>query len=250
VLLMEAGAVELPQLKTTPEADIGRAEWLKLAGRAKRLSWISLFIITLEGVVGITAGIAAGSTALIAFGLDSVIEGVASLVIVWRFTGARLLSKTSEDRAQKLVAIQFFLLAPYVAYEGLTALINSEHPDASWIGIGLAVVSLITMPYLGRAKEKIGEQMGSLATKGEGQQNMLCAYMAAALLVGLLGNALFGVWWLDPVAALFIAAVALKEGVETWRGEGCCAPSEQPAMRAPSSTDSCGCGCEGNCTCC
>ena len=126
---MEAGAVELSQLNRGPESQLGRAEWLKLAGRAKRLSWISLFVITLEGVVGITAGIIAGSTALIAFGLDSVIEGVASVVIVWRFTGARLLSKTSEDRAQKLVAIQFFLLAPYVAYEGLAALINTEHPE-------------------------------------------------------------------------------------------------------------------------
>ncbi len=246
---MEAGAVELPQVKTAPEATNDRTEWLQLASRAKRLSWISLFVITLEGAVGITAGIMAGSVALIGFGLDSVIEGVASLVIVWRFTGSRLLSKTSEDRAQKLVAIQFFLLAPYVAYEGLTALIDSDHPDASWIGIGLAVTSLITMPYLGRAKEKIGGQMGSLATKGEGQQNMLCAYMAAALLVGLVGNALFGIWWLDPVAALFIAAVALREGIETWRGEGCCAPSEHPAVRAPGE-DSCGCGCEGKCTCC
>jgi divalent metal cation (Fe/Co/Zn/Cd) transporter len=247
---MEAGVVELPRVRAgAPESKIDRAEWLKLASRAKRLSWISLFIITLEGVVGITAGIIAGSAALIGFGLDSVIEGVASLVIVWRFTGSRLLSRTSEDRAQKLVAIQFFLLAPYVAYEGMSALLTSEHPDASYIGIGLAVVSLITMPYLGRAKEKIGDQMGSLATKGEGQQNMLCAYMAAALLVGLGGNAVFGIWWLDPIAALFIAAVALREGIETWRGEGCCAPSEHPAMRAPVS-DSCGCGCEGSCTCC
>ena len=106
------------------------------------------------------------------------------------------------------------------------------------------------MLYLGLAKENIGAQMGSLATKGEGQQNMLCAYMAAALLVGLLGNALFGVWWLDPIAALFIAAMALREGIETWRGEGCCAPNEYPETRPPDSTGSCGCGCDGNCTCC
>jgi divalent metal cation (Fe/Co/Zn/Cd) transporter len=112
------------------------------------------------------------------------------------------------------------------------ALINSEHPDVSWLGIGLPVASLITMPYLGRAKEKIGDRMDSLATKGEGQQNMLCAYMAAALLVGLLGNALVGIWWLDPVAALVIAAVALKEGIATWSGDGCCAPSEALAPGA------------------
>lgn len=251
LLLMEAAAVELPQVTAATDGQIDRAEWLKLAGRAKRLSWISLFVITLEAAFALVAGIMAASPALIGFGIDSLIEGLASLVIVWRFTGARLLSKTSEDRAQKLVAVQFFLLAPYVAYEGLTALINSEQPDVSWLGIGLATASLITMPYLGRAKEKIGERMGSLATKGEGQQNMLCAYMAAALLVGLLANALVGIWWLDPVAALVIAAIALKEGVETWRGDGCCAPGEAlVAPGADAATCGCRCGCEGNCNCC
>jgi divalent metal cation (Fe/Co/Zn/Cd) transporter len=225
-MLMEAQALELPQVRQAPEAEIDRAEWLRLAGRAKLLSWVSLVVITLEAVIALVAGIMAASPALIGFGIDSLIEGLASLVIVWRFTGSRLLSKTSEDRAQKLVAVQFFLLAPYVAYEGLTALINAEQPEVSWLGIGLATASLITMPYLGRAKERIGERMGSLATKGEGQQNLLCAYMAATLLVGLLANAVVGIWWLDPVAALVIAAIALREGVETWRGEGCCAPAD------------------------
>ena len=242
---MEAGAVELPQVAAAPEARIARAEWLGLAGRAKRLSWISLVVISLEAVIALVAGIMAASPALIGFGIDSLIEGLASLVIVWRFTGARLLSKTSEDRAQRLVAIQFFLLAPYVAYEGLTALINAEQPDVSWLGIGLAVTSLITMPYLGRAKEKIGERMGSVATKGEGQQNMLCAFMAAALLIGLLANALVGIWWLDPVAALVIAAIALREGIDTWRGDGCCAPGEALVMPARKS-----CNCADGCACC
>lgn len=243
---MEAAAAELPQVTAAPDGQIDRTEWLGLAGRAKRLSWISLFVMALEASVALGAGIAAASPALIGFGIDSLIEGLASLVIVWRFSGSRLASRTSEDRAQKLVAIQFFLLAPYVAYEGLTALINSDQPDVSWLGIGLATASLITMPYLGRAKEKIGERMGSLATKGEGQQNMLCAYMAAALLVGLLANALLGIWWLDPVAALFIAAIALKEGIETWRGDGCCAPGE--ALVMPGAGKSC--DCEDGCVCC
>lgn len=247
---MEAGAVDLAQVKSASEAKIDRAEWLRLAGRAKVLSWISLVVISLEAGVALTAGIIAGSVALIGFGIDSLIEGVASLVIVWRFTGSRLLSDTSERRAQVLVAIQFFLLAPYITYEAVMALVNAEHPDISWPGIGLAVTSLITMPYLGRAKEKIGKRMGSVATQGEGQQNMLCAYLAAALLVGLLGNALLGIWWLDPVAALIIGVVALKEGVDAWRGEGCCAPAEHPANRPPDAEGSCGCGCEGSCTCC
>ena len=247
---MEATVAELPQVRAAPDAKIDRDEWLALARRAKLLSWVSLGYMTMEGAVAITAGIVAGSAALIGFGLDSVIEGVASLVIVWRFTGSRLLSRTAEERAQKLVAIQFFLLAPYVGYEGLSALINGDRPDASWVGIALATTSLLFMPYLGRAKQRIGERMGSVATKGEGQQNMLCAYLSAAVLVGLLGNALIGAWWLDPVAALVIAGVALKEGIESWRGEGCCAPGEPPANRPPAAVDACGCGCNGDCACC
>ncbi len=247
---MEAGALELSQVERAPEAQISRTEWLRLASRAKLLSWISLVVMSLEAGIALTAGIIAGSVALIGFGIDSLIEGVASLVIVWRFSGSRLLSTTAERRAQVLVAIQFFLLAPYITYEAVTALVNSEQPDVSYLGIGLAIASLITMPLLGRAKEKIGTRMGSLATKGEGQQNMLCAYLAAALLVGLLGNALFGLWWLDPVAALAIGGVALREGIDAWRGEGCCAPSEHPGARPPDATDSCGCGCGGDCSCC
>ena len=223
---MEATAVRLPQVEQPREARIPREEWLRLAGRAKFLSWVSLAYMTLEGAVAIIAGLIAGSIALIGFGIDSAIEGFASLVIVWRFTGARLLSETAERRAQVLVAIQFFLLVPYITYEATTALVDADKPDASWIGVGLAITSLLVMPYLGRAKQRIGERMGSVATRGEGQQNMICAYLAAALLAGLLGNALLGLWWLDPLAALVIAAVALKEGIEAWGGDGCCAPGD------------------------
>jgi len=114
---------------------------------------------------------------------------------------------------------------PSASHESLAALLTGERPDASWVGIGLAITSLMLMPALGRAKERIGERMGSVATKGEGQQNMLCAYLSAALLVGVAGNAVLGLWWLDPTAGLLIAAVSIKEGVETWRGEGCCVPA-------------------------
>jgi divalent metal cation (Fe/Co/Zn/Cd) transporter len=206
-------------------APIARSEWLRLAGRAKLLSWLSLAYMAVEGGVAVAAGVAAGSVALVGFGIDSAIEGFASLVIVWRFTGSRLLSHAAELRAQRLVAIQFFALAPYVGFEALHSLISGERPDASWVGIGLALTSLTAMPLLGRAKERIGERMGSVATKGEGRQNLLCAYLSAALLAGLAGNALLGLWWLDPGAGLVIAAVAVREGVESWRGEGCCAPT-------------------------
>jgi divalent metal cation (Fe/Co/Zn/Cd) transporter len=211
-------------------APVERPEWLGLAARARLLSWVSLAYMTLEGAVAIGAGIVAGSIALIGFGIDSAIEGFASLVIVWRFTGSRLLSERAERHAQRLVAIQFFLLAPYVGFEAIQALATGDRPDASWVGIGLAATSLATMPLLGRAKQRIGERIGSVATKGEGQQNMLCAYLSAALLAGLLGNAVLGAWWLDPAAALVISAVAVREGLESWRGEGCCAP---PPSAAP-----------------
>ena len=197
--------------------------WLVLARRAKWLSWLSLVLITAEGGVAIAAGIMAGSIALIGFGIDSAIEGLASVVIVWRFTGSRLLSDAAETRAQKLVAIQFFLLAPYVGVESLRALIGGAHPEVSYLGMVLAASSIVVMPLLGVAKQRIGDQIGSSATRGEGAQNLLCAYLAVALLAGLLGNALFGAWWLDPLVGLLIASVAVKEGRDTWRGKGCCA---------------------------
>ena len=194
-----------------------------LMRRARLLSWASLVWIGLEGAIAIAAGIVAGSVALIGFGADSVIEGLASLVIIWRFTGARKECDRAERRAQRLVAVQFFILAPWVAYGALHALVVGDRPDASWVGIGLAVTSLVGMPMLGVAKRRIGAQLNSMATRGEGMQNVLCGYLAGALLVGLLGNAVFGLWWLDPAAALVIAAVAVREGRSAWRGDPCCA---------------------------
>lgn len=198
-------------------------EWLRDARRARLLSWFSLVLIGAEGAVAIAAGIAAGSIALIAFGIDSAIEGLASLVIVWRFSGSRLHSPASERRAQRLVAVQFFLLVPYVAAESLRALVGGHHPDPSWVGIGLAIASLATMPALGVAKERLAARLESAATRGEGRQNMLCGCLAAALLAGLLGNALLGAWWLDPAVGLLIAGVAFVEGRRAWRGQACCA---------------------------
>jgi divalent metal cation (Fe/Co/Zn/Cd) transporter len=199
------------------------AEWLRAASRARALSWISLAWMGIEGAVAITAGILAGSIALIGFGIDSAIEGLASLVIVWRFTGHRLLSHAAEERAQKLVAVQFFLLAPYVAFEAGRHLITAHEPDISVLGMVLTATSLIGMPFLGVAKQRLANRLGSHATRGEGAQNLLCAYLAGAVFLGLAANALFGWWWLDPIAALLIAGVAVREGLETWRGEGCCA---------------------------
>jgi divalent metal cation (Fe/Co/Zn/Cd) transporter len=196
-------------------------EWLRAARRARLLSWVSLAWMGVEGAVAVTAGVLAGSIALVAFGIDSAIEGFASLVIVWRFTGSRLHSHAAEERAQKLVAIQFFLLAPYVTAEAVHKLVTGEEAGTSWLGIALVTTSLVGMPLLGIAKRRLADTLGSAATRGEGTQNLLCAYLAGAVLLGLLGNTLFGLWWLDPVAALVVAAVAVREGVESWRGKGC-----------------------------
>lgn len=211
-------------------AALSRSEYGRLARQVKLLSWLSLAWMTVEGAVAIAAGIVAGSIALIGFGIDSAIEGFASTIIIWRFTGSRTFSEAAETRAQKLVAIQFFVLAPYVGVESVRALLGAEHPDVSWVGIGLAIGSVIFMPMLGIAKQRLADRLGSAATKGEGRQNMLCAYLAGALLVGLLGNAVTGAWWLDPIVGLLIAAVAVREGLEAWRGEGCCVESPLAAI--------------------
>jgi divalent metal cation (Fe/Co/Zn/Cd) transporter len=205
---------------------VDRQAYGRLAARVKVLSWVSLAYMTLEGTIAILAGVLAGSVALIGFGLDSAIEGFASAIIVWRFTGSRIFSEHAELRAQKLVALQFFILAPYVGFESMRALLQGDRPDISWLGIALSASSLVVMPYLGIAKQRIAEQIGSAATKGEGRQNMLCAYLAGALLVGLVANAAFGAWWLDPVVGLLIAGVAVREGIEAWRGEGCSCTSD------------------------
>jgi divalent metal cation (Fe/Co/Zn/Cd) transporter len=170
----------------------------------------------------VVAGIAAGSIALIGFGADSLIEGMAGFIIVWLFTGSRLGSERAERRAQQLVAASYFILAAYVGVESVRTLIGGHHPETSWVGIGLAAFTAPTMPLLARAKRNVGRKLNSSATVSEASQNMICAYLSVALLVGLLANALAGWWWADPAAALVIAAVALREGRESWRGETCC----------------------------
>lgn len=193
----------------------------RLVRYAKLLAWSSLAWMTAEGVIALVAGIMAGSIALIGFGIDSAIEGIASVIIIWRFWGSRALSEEAEGRAQKLVAVSFFLLAPYIAVEAIRALVTRSEPETSWLGIGLTIASLVFMPLFGIAKQRVGRALGSAATAGEGTQNILCAYLSVAVLAGLLGNTLFGLWWLDPVAGLFIAYMAIREGLESWRGENC-----------------------------
>ena len=236
-----AGATALPPPARPSDPAVDRQTYQRLATRVKVLSWASLAYMTLEGSIAILAGVLAGSVALVGFGIDSAIEGFASAIIVWRFTGARMFSAAAETRAQKLVAIQFFILAPYVGFESIQALVGGERADVSWLGIALSASSVVVMPYLGVAKQRLADQIGSAATKGEGRQNMLCAYLAGALLVGLLANAAFGAWWLDPIVGLLIAAIAVREGLEAWRGEGCSCTTDPLAALLEQDSQDAGC---------
>jgi divalent metal cation (Fe/Co/Zn/Cd) transporter len=205
-------------------ASAGRlvADRAALQRRARLLAWGGIAWHVIEFGIALGAGVAASSIALIGFGADSLIEAFAGLVVIWLFTGARLTSVAAERRAQQLIAGSFFALAAYVCVESTRDLVEGHHPAASWVGIALAAVTAPSMPLLARAKQRVGERLHSSATVKEGAQNMVCAYLSIALLVGLLLNAAAGWWWADPAAALVIAGVALKEGRESWRGEGCC----------------------------
>jgi len=208
-----------------PAAPAGTARdqgWLRAAGRARALAWISLAWMTIEGTAGLVAGITASSAALVGWALSSVVEGLASVIVIWRFTGSRTLSGTSERRAAKAVAVSFWLLAPYVTAEAVHKLISADHAAASPLGIILTASSIAVMPLLGVAKHRLGARLESGATAGEGTQNLLCAGLAAAVLAGLAANALLGWWWLDPLIALAVAAAAVHAGRRAWRGEDCC----------------------------
>ena len=197
--------------------------WLQDARYARWLAWASLAWMTAEGVIGLAAGFAAGSIALVGWALGSAIEALASVIVVWRFTGLRTLSETSERRAQRAVAVSFWLLAPYITIQAVHDLAYHHPASASWLGIGLTALSIIVMPALGISKKRLGQRLGSEATAGEGTQNLMCAAQAAAVLVGLAVVALWpGGWPIDPLIALGIAAWSVWEGRQSWRGADCC----------------------------
>lgn len=191
---------------------------------ARALSWLSLLWMTVEGAAGIASGIAVGSVALVGWALSSAVEGLASGIVIWRFTGQRTHSEDSEARAQKFVAVSFFLLAPYVAAGSIRELLIRGETRPNLLAIVLLCSSAVLMPVLGVAKHRLGLRLSSGATSGEGTQNLLCAYLAVAVLIGLVVEHWFGWWWFDPIAGLAVAAVAVREGREAWRGDECCSP--------------------------
>jgi len=194
---------------------------LGLVRRARALAWLGLAWHVVEAAIAIAAGVVAGSVALVGFGADSLIEAFAGVVVIWLMADSRAASPAAERRAQRLIALSFAVLAAYIGIEAVRDLVAGHHPEGSWVGIGLAAVTLATMPPLAHAKRRVAEQLGSSATASESRQTMLCAYLSAALLVGLLANAALGWWWADPVTALVIAGVAVREGRDAWHGDSC-----------------------------
>jgi divalent metal cation (Fe/Co/Zn/Cd) transporter len=199
------------------------AERVALGRRARWLAGASVSYNVVEAVVAITAGTVSGSVALVGFGLDSVVEVASGLIILWQFRHP--LPETREKRALRLIALSFFGLAAYVAVESVRSLVSGTEPDSSSVGIGLAIASLVVMPLLSTAQRRTGRALGSNAVVADGTQTLLCTYLSAVLLVGLVLNATLGWFWADPVAGLIIAIVALREGIQAWQGKGCCAPA-------------------------
>lgn len=200
---------------------LGMARQDVLRRRVRRLVAATISYNVAEAVVAITAGTIASSTALVAFGLDSVIEVASATAVAWQFTGRD--PEARERTALRIVAASFFALAAYVSVEALRALIGGGDVEHSAAGIGLAALSLLVMPGLSYAQRRTGRELGSASAVADSRQTLLCTYLSAVLLAGLALNSLLGWWWTDPLAALVIAAVAVKEGREAWRGETCCA---------------------------
>lgn len=187
--------------------------------RVQVLAWVTIGYNTIEGVVAIAVGVAAGSVALLSFGLDSLVEVLSALAVSWQFAGRGASHEEREARTLKLVALAFFALAAYVSIDALGTLIAQEQADKSLVGIGVAVTSLIVMPVLTFSKRRAGRRLGSRAVVADSMQTLLCVYLSGVLLLGLVLDAALGWWWADPVAALVIALVAAREGLETWRGD-------------------------------
>jgi divalent metal cation (Fe/Co/Zn/Cd) transporter len=219
-------SLELPVVQAssanTPLA-LGSSGWLRAARQARILAWASLAWMSVEGVAGILAGVQAHSLGVVTWAASSFVEALASLIVVWRFTSHRTLSPVSEARAQKWVAASFFLLAPYFVIEAIRKLISGANTHATVLAVALTASAIVLMPVLGRAKLRLAKRLDSGATAGEGVQNLMCAVQAGAALFAVTGGGI-GLSILDPVAALSIAAIALKEGRDGWRGrDGCCA---------------------------
>jgi divalent metal cation (Fe/Co/Zn/Cd) transporter len=198
------------------------ARRLLLVRRVRLLVAATIGYNLVEAAVALTAGTLASSTALVGFGLDSLIEVSSAAAVAWQFSGRD--PERRERAALRAIAVSFFALAAYVSIESVRALAGAERADSSTVGIALAAVSLLVMPVLSVIQRRAGRELGSASAVADSKQTLLCTYLSAVLLVGLAANALLGWWWADPVAALLIGLVAAREGLQAWRGDSCCAP--------------------------
>ncbi|MER5703636.1 cation transporter [Micromonospora sp. NPDC002296] len=220
-----------------------------LARRVRLLVAATITYNVIEAVVAITAGAAASSTALIGFGLDSVIEVSSAAAVAWQFAGRD--PEAREKVALRVIAVSFFALAAYVTVESVRALASDGQAEHSTVGLVLAALSLLIMPVLSAAQRRAGRELGSRSAVADSKQTLLCTYLSAVLLVGLGLNSLFGWSWADPLAALVIAGVAIKEGREAWRGDACCAvpvSADHPLTVQPQNAAAC--ACKPGCSCC
>ncbi|MER8098131.1 cation transporter [Streptomyces goshikiensis] len=224
-----------------------------LTRRIRLLVAATITYNVIEAIVAITAGTLASSTALIGFGLDSIIEVSSGAAVAWQFSARdHAVREAREQRTLRIIAVSFFALAAYVTLDAARALTGTGEAEPSVPGIVIAALSLAVMPFLSAAQRRAGRELGSASAVADSKQTLLCTYLSAVLLLGLILNATLGWSWADPIAALIIAAIAVKEGRDAWQGKGCCAPTPTAGsplpMAAPSEQD--GCGCSPGCSCC
>ena len=205
-----------------------------LSRRIRLLVGATISYNIIEAVVAISAGTVASSSALIGFGLDSIVEVLSAAAVAWQFAGRD--PETREKTALRLIAFSFFGLAAFVAFDAVRALLGASEPQHSLVGIVLAAVSMAVMPFLSWAQRRAGRELGSRSAVADSRQTLLCTYLSGVLLVGLLLNSTLGWSWADPIAALVIAAVAIKEGRDAWKGDSCCAPTSTSRPTGPSAT--------------
>ncbi|MFB7591407.1 cation transporter [Streptomyces sp. NPDC056169] len=223
-----------------------------LARRIRLLVAATITYNAIEAIVAITAGTIASSTALMGFGLDSVIEVSSAAAVAWQFSARdHAVRDAREKTTLRIIAVSFFALAAYVTFDAVRALVDTGEADRSIPGIVIAALSLAIMPFLSAAQRRAGRELGSASAVADSKQTLLCTYLSAVLLVGLVLNATLGWSWADPIAALVIAAIAVKEGRDAWQGKGCCAPTAHaPATAGAAAAESDACDCEPGCTCC
>ena len=236
----------LPLASGPSDQDEVAARRARLARRIRLFVAATITYNVIEAAVALTAGTQASSSALIGFGLDSVIEVTSALAVAWQFAGHD--PEARERVTLKVIAASFFALAAFVTVDAVRSLLGSGEAEHSTVGLVLASLSLAIMPVLSYAQRRAGRELGSASAVADSKQTLLCTYLSAVLLVGLALNSLFGWSWADPIAALVIAAVAVKEGREAWRGDACCFPTA--ALRPHQSAGDGKCACTPGCDCC